>query len=126
MADRYLSDGACLLHGDFFPGSWLKTDHRLYVIDPEFCFFGDAEFDVGVAIAHLALARVDLATAEAFLTAYECELDLNLAARFAAVEVMRRLIGVAQLPLPAQHPRVALLSASARAMETASWKDLWL
>ncbi|MDZ7845439.1 MAG: phosphotransferase [Owenweeksia sp.] len=48
MGEMYLADGARLLHGDYFPGSWLITDQGVQIIDPEFCFFGPAEFEVGV------------------------------------------------------------------------------
>ena len=53
----YLQDGTSLLHGDYFPGSWLQTAAGVRVIDPEFCFFGPPEFDVGVLLAHLHLAQ---------------------------------------------------------------------
>jgi 5-methylthioribose kinase len=43
----YLCDGVTLVHGDYFPGSWLKAADGLRVIDPEFCFLGDPEFDCG-------------------------------------------------------------------------------
>ena len=62
VADRYLGRGAVLLHGDYFPGSWLRTAHGIFVIDPEFCFYGDPEVDLGCAVAHLRLARNHRAT----------------------------------------------------------------
>ena len=92
----------CLLHGDFFPGSWLRTEGELKVIDPEFCFFGRPEFDLGVLVAHLRLARADATTISAVLRTYALsanEVDVILVEEFAAAEVIRRLIGVAQLPL---------------------------
>ena len=53
VGDIYLSDdGGVLLHGDYYPGSWLKTDAGFRVIDPEFCFLGPPEFDLGVLAAH--------------------------------------------------------------------------
>ncbi len=105
LGDRYFSDGACLLHGDFFPGSWLRTDNGLYVIDPEFCYYGDPEFDVAVVLAHFTMARVEPALAEDFCTAYvdgvgHDACDLGLVARYAGAEIIRRVIGVAQLPIP--------------------------
>ncbi|CAK9020446.1 Pyrimidine-specific ribonucleoside hydrolase RihA (Cytidine/uridine-specific hydrolase) [Durusdinium trenchii] len=98
LGAQYLQDGRCLLHGDYFPGSWLWSPRGLVVIDPEFCFVGTSEVDLGCAIAHMALAKQEQATARTFLDAYQTtsddsRLDLGLAARFAAVEVMRRLIG---------------------------------
>jgi len=56
--DIYLSKDHHLIHGDFYPGSWMRSDH-LHVIDPEFCFN-----------------------------------------KFISIEIIRRLVGVAQLPLP--------------------------
>lgn len=104
---EYLGEGPCLLHGDFFPGSWLRTQHGLRVIDPEFCFHGVPEFDLGCAIAHFALANLTVETARSFRSRYResasgIELREHWVGRFAGVEVMRRLIGVAQLPLPVE------------------------
>ena len=39
LGRRYLADGPCLLHGDFFPGSWLFCEDGPRVIDPEFSFW---------------------------------------------------------------------------------------
>lgn len=103
LGELYLIDGPTLLHGDYFPGSWLRGEHGLRVIDPEFAFFGPAEFDVGVMLGHLYLSGQDDATHAAVIGAYEGPLgfDWRLAIRFAGIEIMRRLIGVAQLPLAA-------------------------
>ena len=97
----YLESGGVLLHGDFFPGSWLRTSDGPAVIDPEFAFFGPAEFDVGVLLAHLHLASQPEEVYETVIGAYEppAGFDWPLALEFCAVEIMRRLIGVAQLPL---------------------------
>lgn len=97
----YLADGATLLHGDFFPGSFLQTADGLKVIDPEFCFHGDAEFDVGVLLAHLHLAGQDSTMTEAVLRDYAAAPGFSsaLARRYAGVEILRRLLGLAQLPL---------------------------
>jgi len=97
----YLEDGDVLLHGDFYPGSWVRSERGPQVIDPEFAFFGPAEYDVGVLQAHLMLAGFDDAFLDAALAAYQPlrGFDETLAARFAGMEIMRRLIGVAQLPL---------------------------
>ena len=97
----YLSSGKQLLHGDFYPGSWLKTTRGFSVIDPEFGFVGPAEFDIGVLIAHLLMAQQPMETVQNFLSIYEKQINLNpsLLARFAGIEILRRLIGIAQLPL---------------------------
>jgi 5-methylthioribose kinase len=100
LGQRYLSDGATLVHGDYFPGSWLKAADGVRVIDPEFCFLGDPEFDCGVFAAHLTIAHCGPEVIQRVLAgAGERRLDLSLVAGYAGVEIMRRLIGVAQLPL---------------------------
>ncbi len=100
LGSLYLEDGAALVHGDYFPGSWLKAADGIRVIDPEFCFMGAREFDYGVMLAHLALARTRVDPAQRVLAASQRErLDTALVLNFAGVEIMRRLIGVAQLPL---------------------------
>ena len=56
IGQKYLSPGKTLLHGDYYPGSWMTEADNLYVIDPEFAFPGFAEFDLGVMAAHLVMA----------------------------------------------------------------------
>ena len=72
------------------------------VIDPEFCFCGDAEFDLGVFAAHLLLAGEPAERAERVLQLYQppagAKISPELACQYAGVEIMRRLIGVAQIP----------------------------
>jgi 5-methylthioribose kinase len=93
-----------LLHGDYYPGSWLRHPRMgVKIIDPEFAFIGPAEFDVGVLIAHFTFGRIgqtDLLTALRSYTA-PSGFSLPLALAFAGAEVIRRLLGVAQLPLAA-------------------------
>jgi 5-methylthioribose kinase len=133
-ATRYLCDGAYLVHGDYFPGSWLRTRGGLRVIDPEFAFPGDPEVDVGCALAHLALSDQPIDARRRLQDRYESSVDPKLdpvwLARYAAAEVMRRLIGVAQLPLPDERsgssgPRAALLERSRRAMRCGNVDALW-
>lgn len=99
--DVYLADGDCLLHGDFFPGSVLATPAGPKVIDPEFAFFGRPEVDVGVFLAHLLLGRQPSTLLHQFFDQYSCPagFEVGVALQLAGVEVMRRLIGYAQLPL---------------------------
>jgi 5-methylthioribose kinase len=129
--DCYLSIGRSLVHGDFFPGSWLATPEGICVIDAEFCFFGDPEFDLGGAIAHFALARQSPDAARLLLGRYtamlgKINLDEAWIARYAAVEIMRRLIGVAQLPIPPSEGfRSELLDRSRRAMFEQCLEPLW-
>ncbi len=118
LGGRYLHGHAvALVHGDYFPGSWLAKGPEIAVIDPEFCFGGAPEFDYGVLAAHLILAAQERAlvrrVADAAATA-GC--DSALVAGFAGVEVMRRLIGVAQLPtlIRSLDEKLALLAESRR------------
>ena len=103
LGEHYLhGEGKSLLHGDFFPGSFLQTKHGVRVIDPEFCFCGDAEFDLGVLTAHLLLAGEPVMRAEAVSASYDPRPDVRfsraLVRQYGGVEIMRRLIGVAQIP----------------------------
>lgn len=88
-----------LLHGDMYPASWLVTGKGVFVIDPEFCWIGPAAWDLGILAAHLALAGVKNGETETLYSAYGLPVDHNLANRFTGVEIMRRLIGIAQLPV---------------------------
>ncbi|MDQ2949996.1 MAG: phosphotransferase [Acidobacteriota bacterium] len=99
LGDEYLREGDCLLHGDYFPGSWLQTPTGVRIIDPEFCFFGPPEFDLGVLLAHLIFSGYDVAELARLLKIYGSAVHERLVVQFAGVEIMRRLLGVAQLPL---------------------------
>lgn len=101
LGEVYLSDGETLLHGDYYPGSWLNTKDGVRLIDPEFCFFGPAEFDLAVFLAHMKMSQQDDRLMAQILNAYPGaqKLDAELLAGFAGVEIMRRIIGIAQLPL---------------------------
>ena len=129
--ERYLADGPCLVHGDYFPGSWLRVDGGIRVIDPEFCFYGDAEFDLGMCLAHLRMGCQDFDVARRFLSAYagegaETSFDRKWVARYGAIEIMRRIIGVAQLPIaPTEGFRARLLKTSHAALTNCSVEDLW-
>ena len=99
LGGLYLAEGDYLIHGDYFPGSWLRVTAGVKVIDPEFAFGGPREFDLGVMLAHLMISGVR--DVEAALGSYHYwkDLDKGLVRRFAGVEVLRRLFGVAQLPI---------------------------
>ncbi len=101
LGDKYLADGHYLLHGDYYPGSFLKTDSGVKVIDPEFCFYGFAEFDVSVFIAHLKMSEQSQDLIDEVLVNYKKGDDFNekLLNQFLGVEILRRIIGLAQLPL---------------------------
>ena len=97
----YLTNGDHLLHGDYYFGSFLKTENGIKIIDPEFCFFGYREFDLGVLIAHLYLSSQDDETIELAKDHYfdYKNLDLKLLNATIGIEIMRRTIGLAQVPL---------------------------
>jgi len=101
LGKLYLTDGDTLLHGDYFPGSWLKTKEGVRIIDPEFCFFGSAEFEIGVTIAHLKMADQPEELIIKSLHRYHAKrnLDEELRKKFTATEILRRILGLAQLPL---------------------------
>jgi len=98
---RYLQKGKSLLHGDYYPGSWLAVNKKVRVIDPEFAFIGDQEFDLGVMMANLYMAAVDESRIEECINYYHSRsrLDHELLSKYIGVEILRRVIGLAQLPL---------------------------
>ena len=118
LGSLYLEAGPCLLHGDYYPGSWLRTAQGMRVIDPEFCFLGSPELDLGVAAAHLVLAKCADEQVRQFIDAYRGPRTIarDLVVGFAGAEILRRLLGVAQLPLRATLDEKAALVARARAM----------
>jgi 5-methylthioribose kinase len=121
LGARYLADGPALAHGDYFPGSWVRTSRGVAVIDPEFCFLGIAEVDLGVMLAHLMMSGVEAGRIDTVARAAADErIDRGLARQFAGVEIMRRLIGVAQLPLQASLERKRELLGQAREMVLAA------
>ena len=101
LGDIYLAGGNVLIHGDYYPGSWLKVNGKLKIIDPEFGHRGKAEFDLGVMLAHFKLAHLDEMTIQKVLVHYKPadEFDVSLCSGFAGIEIMRRILGLAQLPL---------------------------
>ncbi len=102
LGEVYLGQGGTLLHGDYYPGSWLRTSQGTRIIDPEFAYLGHAEFDLGVLVAHLKMAQTDEAIIQAGLAAYDRtgqDFDHALFAGFCGAEILRRIIGLAQLPL---------------------------
>lgn len=119
LGELYLQDGKSLLHGDYFPGSWLRTKDGVKIIDPEFCHFGHPEFEIGVMIAHLKMADQPEKIIQKALNTYQhsAPLDENLRKQFTAVEILRRILGLAQLPLEiGLQKRKELLEESRRAV----------
>ncbi|NNE76054.1 MAG: phosphotransferase, partial [Pricia sp.] len=99
VGKEYLSKGNTLLHGDYYPGSWMTEADNLYVIDPEFAFLGFAEFDLGVLAAHIIIATGKKGPLKRIHATYQGEADLQLMSQVAGIEIMRRLFGLAQLPM---------------------------
>ncbi len=97
----YLSDGPYLLHGDFYPGGWLHTATGIKIIDAEFCFYGLREFDLAVMTAHLYLTKHDETFLSVIKNSYPAfhELNIDILNGFTGTEIMRRLLGLAQLPV---------------------------
>jgi 5-methylthioribose kinase len=114
------TDEGVLLHGDLYPGSWLITTQGLRIIDPEFCWIGPREWDVGVLAAHLILSGQDDALIDRIYTRYRGPIDRTLADKISGIEIMRRLIGVAQLPLAADLAEKTALLERARHMVAGS------
>jgi 5-methylthioribose kinase len=102
LGDVYLQPGPVLIHGDYYPGSWLSVASGTKVIDPEFGFFGQPEFDLGVMLAHMKLARQSDLVQQQVLDQYQTPVgfDSTLLRGFIGTEMLRRLLGLAQLPLP--------------------------
>lgn len=101
LGTTYLTKGKFLLHGDFYPGSMLSTDEGLKVIDPEFSFIGPEEWDLAIFIAHLFLSKtsselIDEAYCMFIKTKAFSQIRL---AGYVGSEILRRLLGLAQLPL---------------------------
>ena len=101
LGKRYLQKGKHLLHGDFYPGSWIRVDSGLKIIDPEFAFMGDGEFDLGVFIAHLKMAKTNPEIINTIKNQYASKSIIvqKLLNKYTGTEMLRRLIGLAQLPL---------------------------
>ena len=99
VGQRYLSEGTTLLHGDYYPGSWMTKKDEVFVIDPEFSFKGFPEFDLGVMAAHMVMATGNKLLISTVKKAYTLKFDERLFLQITGIEIMRRLIGLAQLPL---------------------------
>ena len=99
VGNTYLSSGNTLIHGDYYPGSWMTEAKNIYVIDPEFGFVGFAEFDLGVMAAHIIMATADESYLNSIFSYYTETADKKLMIQVAGIEIIRRIIGIAQLPL---------------------------
>jgi 5-methylthioribose kinase len=99
VGQKYLDKGNTLIHGDYYPGSWMTKGNQIFIIDPEFSFMGFAEFDVGVLAAHCIMITMDGSILEQIMTFYKSNLNVELLRQIAGIEIMRRIIGLAQLPV---------------------------
>ncbi len=93
-----------LLHGDFYPGAWLHATEGVYIIDAEFCFVGPPEFDLAILAAHCILAGADETILESVCRFYAAAsagqvLEIQLIQAWTGIEIFRRILGIAQLPL---------------------------
>lgn len=148
LGRRFLGGGDGLVHGAFHPANWLLLPNGgVRVVDPQYGGWGDTEFDIGTAVAHLLLARQPEEVVRRFLAAAAGPAEENgedgeepadgegagpgvdraLVARYAGVEIVRRLIGGGQLPLEAADghrrdlldtARTAVLSGRLEVLET--------
>lgn len=120
LGERYLRGTGQLLHGDFFPEAWVYGPYGVQVIDPEFCLFGPPEFDLGVMAAHLLVAGGPPSTPDDLTAQYRRQGGMPVApvltARYAGVEIWRRLMGVAAVSVPISDDRRAALISLAAAL----------
>jgi 5-methylthioribose kinase len=124
----YESDGDYLVHGDFYPGSWLKTSTGIKIIDPECCFFGPAEFDLAVFLAHLVISQQPEIIFKTVIAEYADNADFSrrLTVNYAGAEILRRLLSPVQLPLYLTLRERRDLMAEARKMLVAEQSSqLW-
>lgn len=98
LGKLYFKKTCTLIHGDYYPMSWIETEKGLFIIDPEFGFLGLAEIDLGVFLAHMLLSN-NYQTAINTLRSVYGPFDIELVAKFCAAEIIRRIIYVSQLPL---------------------------
>lgn len=123
LGEIYLDGEGPLLHGDFYPGSWLKTEAGFQVIDPEFCFCGPVEFELGVVAAHWIFcgSQAGDAAVDRVCDRYGEEVSRELLLGFSGAELVRRLIGVAQPPLDADlNRRIEWLKCGERFLKQSS------
>ena len=101
LGDIYMAGGKMLVHGDYYPGSWLQTTSGVRIIDPEFSHSGYPEFDIGVMTAHLLMSHASEHQIRGMIKAYRMPegFSSKLSSQFCGTEIIRRIIGLAQLPL---------------------------
>ena len=118
LGQLYYENASTLIHGDYYPMSWIKTEKGLFIIDPEFGFLGLPEIDIGFFLAHMLLSDNFKIAYNTVLKQYD-SFDEMLVTKFCAVEVIRRITYVSQLPIINNLSfKSQLLAASAEALKT--------
>ncbi|MDG1995162.1 MAG: phosphotransferase [Emcibacteraceae bacterium] len=118
LGQLYYQKSRTLIHGDYYPMSWINTDQGLFIIDPEFGFLGLAEIDLGVFLAHMLLSN-NYSVALSTIKKDYGPCDMELVAKFCAVEVIRRITYVSQLPIINSLPfKSSLLAKSALVLKS--------
>ena len=113
LRTAYYGARRALVHADVQAGNVLIQGDRPRLLDAEIAHPGDPAFDLGTALAHLrfhtALApdpapfeRLEAALVEGYLEGGGQRGDAERAGGFAAVEMLRRTIGAARVPLVAE------------------------
>ena len=108
---RYYASREALVHGDVQPGNVLVQGVSPRLLDAEIAHVGDPAFDLGQALAHVHVHRVharDVAALDAceralfagYARTAFADPELEVRARaYAGVEILRRAIGAARLPV---------------------------
>ncbi len=53
---KFMESTEAFIHGDLHTGSIMCTEDSMYVIDPEFSFYGPMGFDIGAVLGNLLLS----------------------------------------------------------------------
>jgi len=108
LRESYYGVQEGLVHADVQAGNLLLRADRLRLIDAEISHVGDPAFDLGTALAHLAVYRAvdpnhragagETALLRGYHEAGGSEHHARKARNYAGVEVLRRVLGAARLP----------------------------
>jgi 5-methylthioribose kinase len=128
--ERYLRDGECLLHGDYFPAVGCERRKAFASSTRNFVSTAPRNSTWAYASRTCAWPRVHGKKPNHSSTPIRGQAprrpDEEYVARYAAVEVMRRILGVAQLPIaPSTGFRAKALDGSRAAMYARDVKGLW-
>ncbi len=132
LRDCYYQSAEALVHGDVQSGNLLIQGDRPRLLDAEIAHVGDPAFDLGTLLAHLhfylatgAQSGPLEAAMQGLLSTYfsaanaagmPCSQQfLQRARHYAAVEMLRRTLGVARLPVvESQDAAIAVVSHAAK------------